>query len=103
MTIVLTNICEGKFRLFATVKGGGGGLLGGGTVGFSPVDDPYPCGTVVDLQALPAPGWSFMGWLGDAEGTNIITPVVMAEPRCVDAVFGTQLTAMNGEQPAVAS
>ena len=93
VTIVLTNICEGKFRLFATVKGGGGGLLGGGTVGFSPVDDPYPCGTVVDLQALPAPGWSFMGWLGDAEGTNIITPVVMAEPRCVDAVFGTRLTA----------
>lgn len=92
VTIVLTNDCPGFYRLFATVRGGAGGLLAGGTVTLSPVKDPYPCGAVIDLQAIPAEGWEFMGWLGDAGGADPMASVTMTEPRCVDAVFGTRLT-----------
>ena len=92
ITIVFTNECEGFYRLFASVKNSGGGLLAGGAVGVFPVHDPYPCGAVLHLNAQPAVGWEFMGWLGDADGTNLTADVTMSEPRCVDAVFGTRLT-----------
>ena len=42
--------------------------------------------------ATPAPGWTFLQWLGDATGTNPVATVGMSRNRCVQAVFGTSLS-----------
>jgi hypothetical protein len=46
----------------------------------------------VTLTATPEPGWSFLGWLGDADGTNPVANVVMTRDKCVEALFGTTLS-----------
>ena len=48
-------------------------------------------GTAV-VTATPAPGWTFLHWLGDAVGTNPVTSVAMNRNKCVQAVFGTALS-----------
>ena len=40
---------------------------------------------------MPAPGWTFLQWLGDATGTNPTASVGMNQNKCVQAVFGTTL------------
>jgi Tol biopolymer transport system component len=92
VTIVITNECPGFFTLAASERGGTGGIIAGGAVEIKPLHTPYPCGTIVQLKALRSIGWKFLGWLGDASGTNEMTTVTMFGNRCVEAVFGTQLT-----------
>ena len=36
----------------------------GGTISVQPLKSKYQLGKVVQITALPEPGWSFMGWLG---------------------------------------
>lgn len=40
----------------------------------------------IGLTAVPETGWLFMGWSGDAAGTNDVT-LLMDEPKSVTAVF----------------
>ncbi|NLX24966.1 MAG: hypothetical protein GXY61_03255 [Lentisphaerae bacterium] len=40
----------------------------------------------IGLTAVPETGWLFMGWSGDATGTNNVT-LLMDEPKSVTAVF----------------
>jgi hypothetical protein len=74
-----------QFLLYATTAGGG--LV---------IPDPflleYPSNRLVNVTAVPAVGWAFMGWQGDASGSSPAAPVVMSQSRCVQAVFGTPLT-----------
>ena len=58
---------------------------GSGSVGLS--DGFYAKGSEQILTATPEPGWLFMGWSGDASGTNDEAFVMMTEPQAVTATF----------------
>ncbi len=64
---------------------------GGGQVLQSPARNDYPCGTSVANLALPAKGWTFLGWVGDIEGTNSIAAFTVHSNTCAEAVFGATL------------
>ena len=49
----------------------------------------YPIDSVVTLSAIASNGWSFLGWQGDASGTNNPLSVTMNQTNNVQAVFGT--------------
>ena len=56
------------------------------------VDPPagaYHADGTATVTATPAPGWTFLKWLGDATGTNLTASVSASRNRCVQAVFGT--------------
>ena len=48
---------------------------------------PYLAGTVVNLTALPASGYQFVNWSGDASGTALSVPVTMDGNKNVTANF----------------
>lgn len=64
----------------------------GGTITLAPAGGRYPNGTVVQLTALPSPGWVFLGWWGDLDGSNAVATLTMNRGKSVRAVFGTYLT-----------
>jgi hypothetical protein len=49
------------------------------------------------VTASAWPGWTFLYWLGDAEGTDAILSLDITRNKYVEAVFGVPLTA--GPQP----
>jgi uncharacterized repeat protein (TIGR02543 family) len=61
----------------------------GGTVEvLNPTRDGfYPAGSVVELRAVPATGYTFVGWGRDATGTNPQAKVTMSDQRFVTATF----------------
>ncbi|VGO17042.1 hypothetical protein PDESU_05636 [Pontiella desulfatans] len=59
-------------------------VTGNGSVSHS--DGWYAEGSVQNLVATPGEGWLFMGWSGDASGTNNAV-LTMDAPRVVMAVF----------------
>ncbi|MBN2006407.1 MAG: hypothetical protein JXA21_23850 [Anaerolineae bacterium] len=61
--------------------------FGSGTVHVDPNQITYPDGTVVTLTAVPAPGWYFGQWDGDASGTMTTTTIVMNGHKVVTATF----------------
>ncbi|MCX6873575.1 MAG: chitobiase/beta-hexosaminidase C-terminal domain-containing protein, partial [Verrucomicrobia bacterium] len=62
---------------------------GGGSVSVQPPDGSYASGSMATLTATPVAGWTFLQWLGDANGTDPVTSVQMSRNKCVQAVFGT--------------
>ncbi len=64
---------------------------GGGSVAIAPPDGPYFSNSTAVVTATPAPGWTFLQWLGDAYGTNPTASVTMWRDKTVRAVFGTTL------------
>ena len=64
---------------------------GGGSVAVDPPAGAYLSNGTAVVTASPAPGWTFLHWLGDATGTNPAATVGMSRNRCVQAVFGTGL------------
>ncbi len=70
-----------------------------GEVRADPLLQPYPCGTCVEVTGVPAAGWTFLGWLGDARGSAQTVQFTMSQNKCVEAVFGTPISiraAANG-------
>ncbi|MBI3852594.1 MAG: immunoglobulin domain-containing protein [Verrucomicrobia bacterium] len=65
---------------------------GGGTVSVNPTNGPYASNSVVNVTATPTNGWTFLGWTGDASGTNTTIGVTMNRNRFVQALFGTRLS-----------
>lgn len=53
----------------------------------APVDGGYAAGTVVTLRAVPASGYAFAGWSGDAAGTGDTTTLKMDGFRTAYAAF----------------
>lgn len=75
---------------------------GGGTVTITPPGGVYASNTVVTLQAVPDPGWVFMGWQGQAR-TELNMVIEMTHDQVAQAVFGTELhTAVSGAGQIVA-
>jgi hypothetical protein len=68
---------------------GGGGMTANGQV-ISPATY-YPTGSVISIAATASNGWSFLGWQGDASGTNNPLSVTMNQTNNIKAVFGTVL------------
>ncbi len=64
-------------------------IFGPGEV--TPSSASFPAGTVVELSAAPVPGSSFVGWFGDATGTEKITTVEMSNDLAVIASFTVDL------------
>jgi hypothetical protein len=74
----------------------------GGTIQVDPPIGPFPQGAIVHLIARPAPGWSFLEWHGDIEGTTGVPFVEMNGDKRVEGVFGTTL-AVESIGPGVVS
>jgi hypothetical protein len=64
---------------------------GGGSVAMDPPAGAYSSNGTAVVTGMPAPGWTFLQWLGDATGTNPVAGVSMSRNKCVQAVFGTAL------------
>jgi hypothetical protein len=71
---------------------------GGGTLTVNPPEGAYDSNNMATVTAMPAPGWDFLEWRGDAQGTNPTTSVSMTQNRCVEAIFGTlvNVTSVGG-------
>lgn len=55
----------------------------------------YSSGTVVELTAVPATGWSFACWKGDLAGSDNPAQVTVSSPKTVKAVFVKNSYAYN--------
>jgi hypothetical protein len=66
---------------------------GGGTVARSPDSPGYPPNFSVTISATPAAGFAFLGWSGDASGSENPLMVMMSSNRTITAhFFSTALT-----------
>jgi uncharacterized repeat protein (TIGR02543 family) len=73
---------------------------GGGGINLSPPGGIYYDTNLVTATAVPASGWTFLGWLGDASGTNPVINLTTERNKSIEAVFGTALSttvAGNGQ------
>ncbi|MBL9170413.1 MAG: chitobiase/beta-hexosaminidase C-terminal domain-containing protein, partial [Verrucomicrobiales bacterium] len=66
--------------------------LGGGLLSVEPPSGGYRGDHTASVSATPLPGWDFLHWLGDADGTNREAVVAMTFDRNLRAIFGTQLS-----------
>jgi hypothetical protein len=62
-------------------------LDGSGSVNLNPPGGTYLCGTTVTMTAVPAFGWSFAFWSGDASGTANPETILMDGDKTVTATF----------------
>ena len=64
---------------------------GGGSVAIEPPAGDYFSNSQAVVTATPAPGWTFLQWLGDASGANPVVNLSMTRNKTVRAVFGASL------------
>ena len=64
---------------------------GGGSVTLDPPGGTYLSSSVITATAVPATGWSFLYWTGDAVGSNPGIGISMERDKTIRAVFGTTL------------
>ena len=62
-------------------------IVGSGAVTNAPNGTSYFYGTVVAFSAVPSPGWTFVGWSGDASGTANPLHVTMTTNKTISANF----------------
>ncbi|MCB1182878.1 DUF1349 domain-containing protein [bacterium] len=62
-------------------------VVGAGAVTRAPDLPSYGCGELVQLTAVPDPGFAFAGWSGAVSGTTNPIDVVMDGPDAVTATF----------------
>src|SRR5437773_11588366 len=80
-------------------------VAGSGTVAKSPDHVSYDHGSLVELTATPAVGYHFVGWSGDASGSDNPLSVTMdrSEGRSVGIAINTYaLDVTTGGRGAVA-
>ena len=61
--------------------------LAGGTISKTPDQARYTSGSVVQLTATPAAGYTFTGWSGDLSGATNPTTITMDAAKAVTATF----------------
>lgn len=64
---------------------------GGGSTSVEPPAGPYYSNTLAVINAQAAPGWTFLQWLGDVNGTNPTVDVTVSRDKKAKAIFGTTL------------
>lgn len=71
---------------------------GGGRVEVLPQKPAYRSNEVVTITAAPDPGWVFLGWFLDGNGTNQVLSLTMDRKKEIRALFGTPVTtSVTGE------
>lgn len=65
---------------------------GGGSIDLNPPGGTYANTSVVAATAVPAAGYSFLCWLGDAAGADSTVNISMERDKTISAVFGTTLS-----------
>ncbi len=65
----------------------GTSVIGNGTVMLSEDLPEYNAGVTLTLEAIPDPGWRFVGWQGDLTGVENPTGLQMLDNHNVTAVF----------------
>ncbi len=89
----------GQFSLYVTISGHG-------RVSASPQANFYTTGQSVSLTATPDAGQRFLGWSGDASGTDNPLTVSMSQSRTVNAQFTSaalvRVSAPDGDGPTAA-
>lgn len=60
-------------------------------------DGFYADGTLVQVTAIPAPGWHFAGWTGEVSGSDRQQAIVMDAAKSLEAVF-TQSMPLEPEE-----
>lgn len=70
-------------------------VVGQGTI--EPASGEYPEGTNLTLKAVPASGWIFSGWSGDATGSASSTQLLMDQNKSVMATF-EQIDGSGGDR-----
>ena len=62
-------------------------IFGSGSIDRNPDKPTYPSGEVVTLTAVPANGYQFDGWTGDASGMGNPFQITMDSNKSVGATF----------------
>jgi hypothetical protein len=75
---------------------------GGGVINFSPEGGIYKDGTKVVLTAVPAVGFTFGGWGGDANGSSLSITVSMDAEKHVTANFKAVYALRTSVNPTAA-
>jgi hypothetical protein len=75
-----------NFPLTVSTPGGGSVTVNGQVI--SP-NTYYSTNSVVTLSATASNGWSFLGWQGDASGTNNPLSLTINQTNNIQALFGT--------------
>ncbi len=91
--VITAHFVQGAYVLKTNVQSNGVGL--GGAVQRSPDKPQYPYNEVVQLQAVPNPGWQFSNWNGDLNGSIATQNLTMTENRSVTAVFAQEKYALD--------
>lgn len=66
--------------------------IGSGTVNINPLEEYYFYGETVTLTAVPASGWEFSHWGGDATGSATQIEVDMIDNKVITATFKAAAT-----------
>jgi hypothetical protein len=77
---------QSAFPLTLTTPGGGGVTANGQVIAAATY---YPASSIVSIAATTNNGWSFLGWQGNASGTNNPLNLVMNQTNNIQAIFGT--------------
>jgi uncharacterized repeat protein (TIGR02543 family) len=70
-------------------------VLGAGAIVRSPNQMTFQTNATVSLTAVPATGWVFSGWSGDASGANNPLTVVMSADKAITANFTATASACD--------
>ena len=94
LNFVLTNANPTVSSLFAPVPGGQAALtvipVGMGSISVSPRANAYATGSGVTIMATPEAGQVFLGWSGDASGTQNPLPLTLNASALIYANFTRQ-------------
>ena len=74
-------------RTLAITGSGSGSVAVNSTLESLPWSGQFPHGTAVTLEAVPASGWEFSSWSGDASGSGNPIVVTMDGAKSVTATF----------------
>lgn len=93
LSFLVTNANTEISALFTAISGGQMALtvvpVGHGRVSVSPRANQYSTGATVTITATPDAGKSFLGWSGNASGTQNPLSVVMNQNKLIYANFST--------------
>jgi Divergent InlB B-repeat domain len=91
---MVTNANPTVSSLFASLGAGQVSLTlipsGAGRVTANPQANAYAVNAVVTLTATPDSGQNFLGWAGDATGTNNPWSIILDQSKIITAVFSSR-------------
>lgn len=83
---VTATFTQDQYQLTVNIENDGVGGQGN-KVSKSPDQETYVYDDVVQLTAVPEPGWKFVEWTGSVTGTNPVVAITMRQSETVTAKF----------------